>query len=170
MLNVSPVVDLPRHNFWKNLKLFWSADRIQNWRNAIFPDQNNPNKGVETCYNLICLSPDAHAGWTRAYFALKPIKLSEDKKRLDMEFHWLPKYNRSEMDILTPPQSPEVSNGRSHTGLLHMVTRQELYSGTKISLTTDDPVTRPLPHFALLEMQWILHRNLRRLRQLWRRR
>ena len=101
MLNVSPAVDLPRHNFWKNLKLFWSADRIQNWRNAIFPDQNNPNKGVETCYNLICLSPDAHAGWTRAYFALKPIQLSEDKKRLDVEFHWLPKYNRSEMDILT---------------------------------------------------------------------
>jgi hypothetical protein len=158
MLGVSSAVDPPRHNFWQTLRLFWSAGRIQNWRNAIFSDPNNPNQGVETCYNLICLSPDSHRYWTKARFALKPIQLSEDKKRLDVEFHWLPKYNRSEMDILTSPQSPEVSNSRPLIGLLHMATRQELYSGTKISFTTDNSVTRSLPHFALLEMQWILHR------------
>ena len=28
----------------------------------------------------------------------------------------------------------------------------------EISLETDDPVTRPLPDFRLLEMQWFLHR------------
>jgi hypothetical protein len=146
-------------DFWKTLRRFWSDDRIQKWRNVIFPDQKNPDKGVETCYNLICLSPDAHGYWTKAYFALKPIQLSDDKQRLDVEFHWLPQYNYSpHIDILTSPLSPERSDNRSNIGLLHMTTHEIFYSGMKISLTTDDPVTRPLPHFALLEMQWILHR------------
>jgi hypothetical protein len=145
-------------NFWDILKRFWSDDRVQEWRNAIFPHQNNPDKGVEACYNLICLSPDAYAYWTKAYFALKPIQLSDDKKCLDVEFHWISQYNHSsEIDILTSPLSSEGSGGRC-VGLFDIITGQRFYSGKKISLTTDDPVTRPLPHLALLEMQWILHR------------
>jgi hypothetical protein len=31
-------------------------------------------------------------------------------------------------------------------------------SGYEISLKTDGPVSRPLPDFRLLEMQWYLHR------------
>jgi hypothetical protein len=42
--------------------------------------------------------------------------------------------------------------------LFHIPTRQPDRSGDKISLKTDDPKTLPLPHFALLEMQWILQR------------
>jgi hypothetical protein len=154
MLNT---VDSSQVNFWDTLKMFWSDDRVQKWRNAIFPDQNNPDKGVETYYNLICLSPDAHAYWTKAYFALKPIQLSNDKKRLDMEFHWTPQYNySSEIDVLISPLSS--GDSRSNIGLFDITTDQRFHSGKKISLTTDDPVTRPLPHLALLEMQWILHR------------
>jgi hypothetical protein len=41
---------------------------------------------------------------------------------------------------------------------LHFPTERIIRSEKKISLITDDPVTRPLPHPALLEMQWILHR------------
>ena len=59
------------------------------------------------------------------------------------------------LDILTPP---EGSDGRPDILLFDFPTKQEICSGQKISLTTDDPKMRPLPKFALLEMQWILHR------------
>ena len=156
MLNPSSTTGSPRFNFWDTLKRFWSDDRIREWRNVIFPDQNSPDKGVETCYNLICLSSDAHAYWKRAYFALKPIQLSDDKTCLDVEFHWVPKYNySSEVDILASPQS---LNGGPKIKLFHFPTDRRICSGEKISLKTDDSVKRPLPHLALLEMQWILHR------------
>src|ERR1700733_3334895 len=75
-------------------------------RTVIFSNPNNPDRGVETCHNLICLSPDARDYWTRTQFALKPIRLSDDKRRLDVEFHWLPKYNySSEVDISALPKS-----------------------------------------------------------------
>ena len=159
MLSPSPATDSHQYDFWDLLKRFWSEDRIQEWRKVIFLDQNRPDKGIETFHNLICLSPDAHAYWTRAYFALKPIQLSDDKKTFDVEFHWMPQYNySSKVDILTSPQSSEGLDGRSKILLFHFPTKREICSGQKISLTTDDPVTRPLPHPALLEMQWMLHR------------
>ena len=102
------------------------------------------------------LSPDAHKYWTKAYFALKPIQLSDDKKCLDVEFYWMPRCNHSAaVDILT---SPESSEGRSDAKLLHFPTERLIYSGQTFSLTTDDTEKHPLPHPALLEMQWILQR------------
>jgi hypothetical protein len=146
-------------NFWDLLKIFWSDDRIQEWRNVVFPDQDNPNKGAETCCNLVCLSPDAHAYWTKAYFALQPIELSDDKKRLDVKLYWMPRREYfSSVDILTPPPSLEGLDGGPDIKLFHFPTGQHICSGDTISLATDDPVMRPLPHYGLLEMQWILQR------------
>lgn len=140
-------------NFWKTLKAYWSDDRIQEWQNAIFPNQN---KGVETCCNLICLSPDAHAYWGKPYFALQPIELSADEKRLDVKLHWVPRRGRcTNVDILSPPPSLEGLDGIK---LYHFPTNRQIFSGDLFSLTTDDPVNHPLPHYGLLEMQWILHR------------
>ena len=147
-------------DFWNLLTAFWSDDRIQEWHNVLFPNQNDPNNGVESCYNLMGLSPDAHTYWMKAYFALQPIELSDDKKRLDVKFYWM--LRRSEyshkVDILTPPSSLEDLDGGSDIKLFHFPTDQRIRSGDMISLTTDDPVTRPLPHYGLLEMQWILQR------------
>jgi hypothetical protein len=155
MINPSSTTGSP-YDFWNVLKVFWSDDRIQKWRDAIFPDRRD--QGLETCYNLLCLSPDAHAYWTKACFVLKPIKLSDDRKRLDVKFYWTPKYDRSPKSILTAPQSSEGSDSRPKKKLLHFPTDRPICSGDTISLTTDDPVTQPLPHWALLEMQWTLHR------------
>jgi len=160
LINPSSTTDSP-YNIWDILKVFWSDDRIQKWRNVIFPYQDSPDKGIETCHNLLCLSPDAHAYWTKAYFVLKPIKLSDDEKRLDVKFYWTPKYDypsKSKVDILITPQSSEGSDSRAKIMLFHFPTNRQICSGDTISLTTDDPVTRPLPRWELLEMQWILHR------------
>jgi hypothetical protein len=78
---------------------------------------------------------------------------------LDVKFHWLPQRGYSPaIDLTTSPASSKVSDSSAGTKLFHFPTEQKFHSGQKISLTTDDPVTRPLPSFELLEMQWVLHR------------
>jgi hypothetical protein len=103
---------------------------VQEWQNAIFSNQNNPDKGVETCCNLICLSPDAHEYWRKSYFALQPIELSADKKRLDVKLHWVPRRrNCTDVDILSPP--PIIGRFRS-------------YSATSLSNRSTNLLWRPV--------------------------
>ncbi|OCK73514.1 hypothetical protein K432DRAFT_266146, partial [Lepidopterella palustris CBS 459.81] len=141
-------------SFWGTLRLFWSKERIDSWYNSI------SSFGTEFCHNLISLAPHAHAYWTRAYFALKPISLSEDKKRLDVQFFWLPPRSRTPgVDILQVPSLPEnLDQGPNCTALHSLQTDKRICSGDEFSLETDDPVARPLPDFSVLEMQWFLHR------------
>ncbi|KAF2190392.1 hypothetical protein K469DRAFT_623444 [Zopfia rhizophila CBS 207.26] len=141
-------------SFWDTLRTFWSKERVDAWYNAIFP------LGTEVCQNLICLAPHAHAYWERAYFALKPIGISDDKKRLGVQFFWLPPRSHSpEVNILQVPLLPaDLDQGPNLAMIFNHQTRKEIRSGDEISLETDDPESRPLPDFRLLEMQWFLHR------------
>jgi hypothetical protein len=108
----------------------------------------------------MCLCPNAHKYWEKAHFALKPIGLSDDMKRLDMQFFWLAKGNyTSKVHILQRPLLPvDLNQGPNVTMLYNVQTRKEVCSGDKISLETDDPVLHPLPNLRLLEMQWFLNR------------
>jgi hypothetical protein len=134
--------------------MFWSKERVNAWYDAIF------SGGTEACHNLMCLAPSAHKYWEKAHFALRPIGLSDDKKRLDIEFFWLAKGNHaSEVAILQRPPLPVYSDqGPNVTMLLNVQTRQIICSGDQISLETNDAVAHPLPDLRLLDMQWILHR------------
>jgi hypothetical protein len=136
--------------------MFWSKKRIDAWYNAIF---SNPAK-TEICQNLICLAPHAHAYWERAYFALKPIRISDDKKRLDIQFFWLSSNPHVlGVNILQAPSlTVDSDQGPNFTMLFNLNSEKKIQSGDEISLETDDPVSRPLPEFRLLEMQWFLHR------------
>jgi hypothetical protein len=135
--------------------MFWSKERTDTWYNAIF---SSPEK-TEVCQNLLCLSPNAYAYWERAYFALKPIRISDDKKRLDVQFFWLSSNTLvSGINTLQAPSLLAPDYGPNLTMLFNNESRKEIRSGDEISLHTDDPVSRPLPDFSLLEMQWFLHR------------
>ncbi|KAF2194206.1 hypothetical protein K469DRAFT_744878 [Zopfia rhizophila CBS 207.26] len=142
-------------SFWGILRMFWSKERVDAWYNAIFP------LGTEVCQNLICLCPNAYAYWEKAYFALKPIRMSDDKKRLDIQFFWLssnPHVHVPEVNILQVPSLSALDQGPNLAKLFNHETNMPICSGYEISLETDDPVSRPLPDFRLLEMQWFLHR------------
>jgi hypothetical protein len=142
-------------SFWDTLRLFWSKERIDAWYNAIF---SNPTK-TEICQNLICLCPNAHKYWGMAYFALKPIRISDDKKRLDVQFFWLSSTpNVPGVNILQVPLLSVLDHGPNSTKLTNYDTNKLICSGDVFSLKTDDPVLQPLPDFKLLEMQWFLHR------------
>jgi hypothetical protein len=106
--------------------------------------------------------------WTKELFALKPLKLSYDRKKLTVQFFWQVPGNydlRSRIDLLTEPTSSEgldfVVNG-------HWMTRLEddgstprfrpIRSGETFTFTTKDPQNLPLLSLVLLEMQWFLQR------------
>ena len=141
-------------SFWSVLRQFWSQDRVDAWYNAIF------SEGTEVVYNLMCLGPSAHKYHERAYFALEPKEISNDKKRLMVKFYWLPRYQHSDkVDILCSPSIPEDGDGENHeVGLWIPSIKKEICSGDEIYLETNDPERLPLPDWKILEMQWILHR------------
>jgi len=146
-------------DFWTLLSLFWDEDRIEKWKSTIFPDSENAEIGVESCFNLICLSPDAHVKWTKGLFALKPLKLSHDRKELIVRFFWQVPGNYdigSRIDLLTEPTSSEgldtVPNGHwlarlENDGLTPRV--RPIRSGETFTFTTKDPKNIPLPSMEL---------------------
>jgi len=169
MLNSLPKKDQTRTSrmipdFWKLLHLFWDKDRIDKWKETIFPDSQNPNTGVDRCFNLISLNADAHIKWTKGLFALKPLGLSSDRKQLTVQFFWQVPGNyeiESRVDLLTEPTS---SKGLDVVGV-DLLTRMQddgssprIRSGDVFTLTTKDPDKLPLPSVELLEMQWVLQR------------
>jgi hypothetical protein len=142
------------YSIWVILTQFWSQDRVDAWYKAIF------SSGTEVVYNLMCLDPSAHKYHEKAYFALEPKEISNDKKRLTVKFYWLPRYQHSDkIDILYSPSIPEDGDGENHgVGLWNVSTKKQIYSGDEIYLETNDPERLPLPDLKILEMQWILHR------------
>jgi len=153
-------------NFWNLLRLFWDEDRVEKWRSTIFPNSQNPNVGVESYFNLISLSSHAHEMWNKGLFALKPLKLSRDRKKLTVQFFWQVPGGykiKSRIDLLTEPASSE---GKNVVGDGYWLTRLEndgltprnICSGETFTFTTNDPKNLPLPSLELLEMQWVLQR------------
>jgi hypothetical protein len=143
-------------SLWEFLSLFFTQDRIKSWRDEIFEENGT---GIETCVNLITLSPTVHAAWQQALFALKPLELSNDKKRLTLQFFWLPKNNiTNDVDVLRRPDPMASLEGVDGFFLFDFRTNRRISSGHIITMETDDPIAKPLPSFKLLEMQWILQR------------
>jgi hypothetical protein len=151
--------------FWDLLYLFWDEDRVEKWKSTIFPKSQNPDVGVERCFNLISLTPTAHDIRNMGRFALKPLELSPDRKKLTVQFFWQVSGGykiKSRIDLLTKPASSE---GLDFVGDEYWLTRREndgstprIHSGETFTFTTQDPQNLPLPSLELLEMQWVLQR------------
>jgi hypothetical protein len=77
---------IAQDSFWDLLNIFWTKDRVTKWRNKIFPNPNHPDTGIEACFNLISLSAEAHWYWNIRCFALKPLEISDDMKKLTVQF------------------------------------------------------------------------------------
>ncbi|OXV06203.1 hypothetical protein Egran_06028 [Elaphomyces granulatus] len=150
--------------FWDLLEYFWDKDRIRKWRSVIFADPLNPHTGLKSCFNLISLCPNAHTFWGLGLFALKPLELSSDRKRLQLQFFWQlgpqVKFKVDEVvNLLTEPSSSRGLNSVDGCGLSYDLNRPvPIRSGDTFTLTTDDPESRPLPSIELLDMQWVLQR------------
>jgi hypothetical protein len=144
------------------LKNFWSKEKVAAWEVELFP-AGICDFGIERVYNLITLSRNAHDMWSRGAFALKPISESDDKMTLEVQFFWQNKQKDTQqtMSLLTTPSSTEGLD--ENTGVFRGAARlyrndKRIQSGDYFKLQTDNPETKPLPSFQLLELQWFLQR------------
>ena len=142
--------------FWRTLRIFWTEERVNQWCRAVFGN----NDGTEKPKNLITLSPNAHKMHTRGYFALEPVELDSDRKKLTLCFWWLKQgQSAEEVSVRDVPDLTATYDPQGdRLGLLNMHTYRPLRSGDVIVLTTPDPDTHPLPDIRILEMQWVMNR------------
>ncbi|KIX02871.1 uncharacterized protein Z518_08814 [Rhinocladiella mackenziei CBS 650.93] len=145
-------------DFWQLLCLFWDEDRVNKWKETIFLGSQNPNT------DLISLDAGVHMKWTKGLFALKPLRLSSDRRQLTVQFFWqVPgDYNiDSRVDLPTEPTSSKgldiVGNNCLFCVQDHGSNRR-FNSGDVFTFTTKDPEKLPLPSVELLDMQWVLQR------------
>lgn len=155
--------------FWQVLEMFWPPALVETWRAKIFVDSNFPDRGTETVENMISLTATLHRFHTAGVFALRPIQMSDDKTQLELEFHWLVREERKSSDKVDLMDEPSSSRDRSFSvkGYGPFIRIDEtgaistpLVSGTRFTLSTDDPLNRPLPDPGLLALQWHLQRVL----------
>lgn len=142
-------------SFWSDLRTFWPQEKIDEWKSVVFTEQK-----TEILENLVTLSPNAHAYWTKALFALKPLNVADDGKSMDVQFFWLRPYIRLRSIRLTtrPEQPSDLKESINNIKLFNHITDKKLCSGDIITLRTEDAQEKPLPSKELLEMQWLLHR------------
>ncbi|KAJ0414995.1 hypothetical protein BJY00DRAFT_318290 [Aspergillus carlsbadensis] len=141
-------------DFWNVLRDLWTEEKISLWQRDVMGDE-----GTETLLNLMCMDPTVHGLWGMARFALRPLELSSDKKRLTVEFHWLPALKYEERRLTIPPASPTNTNSApGGTRLYDCATDKRIQTGDVLTFTTSDPIKLPLPSIALLDMQWNLNR------------
>ena len=142
--------------FWQTLSVFWPEEKVDAWKRAVMG-----KKGTESPMNMLTLSPTVHRLWGACFFALKPIRAS--KHRLVVEFHWLQPRSKGKKHIMVnarirPDCLAEIDSPGQDIRLIDCPSGKVITSGTRIAIKTDDPHKRPLPSFALLEMQWNLQR------------
>ncbi|RMJ21190.1 hypothetical protein PHISP_07941 [Aspergillus sp. HF37] len=143
--------------FWFTLLNFWSEERVAAWKSAV-----TGRDGTEKCANLMSFATHVHGAWAKAFFALKPISLSEDCKTMEVQVFWLEQSSfASATDLIPGRLSPaDFFSGPKNFKLFDCETNGLIRSGHLITISTDDPKLCPLPSMALLDMQWVLHRAL----------
>ncbi|KAJ4285961.1 hypothetical protein N0V90_013527 [Kalmusia sp. IMI 367209] len=148
--------------FWDVLKMFWTKDKVEAWRAKIF--LHNAPHGTDTVENMITFSSLVHGFHTKCLFALRPVRMTTDKTKLELEFHWIKKQVRDPVTKVDLQEEPQSTKGLTDSTPCEWLARKEggvvkiITSGDRFTMTTDDPVNKPLPDPGLLELQWHLQR------------
>lgn len=150
--------------------MFWPEEKVDSWHAKIFRDSRTSTpKGTEAVENMLTLTLTStlHRFHSEGAFALRPVRMSADNTRLELEFYWLPRQVRGPSAKVDLIEMPVSSRGRKCSGPGEKFVRWEedkdpvqLSSGFRFTMTTDDPVNKPLPDPGLLELQWHLQRIL----------
>ncbi|KAJ5562892.1 hypothetical protein N7535_002662 [Penicillium sp. DV-2018c] len=153
-------------DIWRYIDVFWGSDTAARWRKAVFKDPEHPEIQVDDCSNLICLRHDLRGAWLDGYFALRPVWVSDDQTEMEIEFHWQVQYTHNPFSLIRPNMEPLPSRVvLEMNGLIVKVGGDEtnpagrpIRSGYRFKVSTNNPVTHPLPSYDLLDMQWHMNR------------
>jgi len=152
--------------FWDILRMFWPRDKVDNWHAKLFRDNRVEPRATETVENMLTFTSTLHRFHSEGAFALRPVRISDDKTQLELEFHWLARQERDSSAMVDLLEEPLSSRNRKDSGNGYQFCRFDdanptlLVSGTKFTMTTDDAINKPLPDPGLLELQWHLQRIL----------
>lgn len=156
-----------RFHDWSLLEVFWAQDRVKKWQRELRAGGEEERVNTKQLTNMITLSCLVHELWNQGDCAFRPIRVNEDGTSMDVAFHWLPAKDDSvKADILLPiVENPYGSghqgfgdNGGDNMHIYNHTKRSLVSSGDIFTVTTDDPIGKPLPSFALLHLQWHLRR------------
>ena len=144
--------------------MFWPEEKVASWHDKIFQDNRTATpKGTEAVENMLTLTATLHRFHSEGAFALRPVRMSDDKTQLELEFHWLVRQqrdSRTKVDLMEQPLSSrdrtESQRGYTFCRFGDSAIPALLTSGMRFTMMTDDPVSKPLPDPGLLEMQWHL--------------
>ncbi|KAJ5618452.1 hypothetical protein N7528_007095 [Penicillium herquei] len=169
---------------WSRLECEFGEKRVQHWRNAIMDRTVLCQKTIgdleETDFadyadrpdNIITLSKEVWRYWQDDLCVFRPVSLSEDKKSMELAFHWLPLPKEgtrySQLDPLKLRYHPHPDKRLGYDDgpgngihLYHAETNKMICSGHIFTIRTENPETHPLPSMELLDMQWMLKRSSR---------
>lgn len=152
---------------WGLLRIFWGKERVEEWQREISQQPNQPEIiNTEQVQNLMTLSTQVPGYWDRCVCAFRPIEVNPERTEMTISFHWLPLRDEGmkAADFVPTDRNPY---GRGHQGFdetpgngnfVVTADKKIITSGYIFTVTTDDPRKKPLPSFALLNLQWHLHR------------
>ncbi|PYH84649.1 hypothetical protein BO82DRAFT_408741 [Aspergillus uvarum CBS 121591] len=149
--------DSRRESYFRDvLACFWSRNKIAKWHEDVLG-----RHGTEHCANRLALAAHVHKMWDTAEIALKPLDINPDQTALRVQLFLFDRYSFTKNASFDRSDIPDVCQT---PGIARWdVAKQkfgELTDGEILTFRTDDPKDYPLPSFALLEMQWLLHRVL----------
>ncbi|KAJ5099748.1 hypothetical protein N7532_006749 [Penicillium argentinense] len=150
-------IDYHSPSIWRYIEVFWDQSTTQRWRDAVFNNPSNATNATSGSSSLICLRNDLAYGFKSGQYGLRPVELSQDKRELEVEFHWLPRESHGFGDLVDMRKQPlSYKDLDNFEGLKFSPTGSDelVKSGHRFKLVTNDPYQRPLPDFDLLDMAW----------------
>lgn len=154
-----------RDSLWRWLGFFCGESKVIEWKGQVLGDKDIIR--TERVHNMLTLLSQIYLYWDEPVCAFRPIEVNHEKTSMDLAFHWLPLPDtKSKRSSRLPLQSnpypdllPSLQNSPGdNIFAFNMDTKSFIRSGTRFTITTDDPVDKPLPSFELLELQWHLGR------------
>ncbi|KAK1970237.1 hypothetical protein LY78DRAFT_677907 [Colletotrichum sublineola] len=154
----------------------WGEDRVIKLNSQLVNDGTGKNI-VDTAANMISLSPQLHAWWSRGYFALEPMEAPEPVEvqtttptrstfktawRIKLRFHWLQKtgiFNLLSTVNYSDDPVTKFEDLGCNLNIVDARTWRPVESGQVITITADSP--EHLPNYDILLLQWDLLRMWR---------
>ncbi|KAJ5151504.1 uncharacterized protein N7482_010756 [Penicillium canariense] len=111
---------------------------------------------TEFTANMMTPSKQAYVYWGCAMCAFRPVSVNKAQTVMYIALHWLPMLPPSvkRSDHVSPTEKLEPI----WIGIYNWERKVEMQSGDIITVTTDDPLNRPLPLWDLLLLMWHLTR------------
>ncbi|KAJ5715088.1 uncharacterized protein N7483_012269 [Penicillium malachiteum] len=149
---------------WLVLSEYWPL-KSKAWSEAILRKGWGDNCfNTERLTNMLTLNQMIHWHWENCHCAFYPIRVADDKKSMDLSFHWLPSAKGMKAsDWVHLDRNPfgdtrPLEAWGTNVAAFNVETRQLISSGDIFTITTPDPEKLPLPSIELLEMMWHLKR------------